>query len=282
MPNLAYIDGTFLPLAEAKVSIEDRGYQFGDGIYEVIRTYRGKPFQLAAHLDRLATSARALSFELPRSLADLTTIIEDGVRRAAHPDTKIYLQVSRGVAPRDHAFPKGAVPTLVLTFTALMPLDPARQSTGVSAIFTDDLRWARCDIKSLNLLGNVLARQRALDAGAFEALLVRQGQVTEGSVSNVVIVENGALATTPLGPTILAGVTRQVVLDLARRNGIAVHETSLPMERVRHAQEVFLTGTTVEVLPIVRIDGRPVGAGVPGPVTQQLQNLFRTFTQAGS
>lgn len=275
MADLAYVNGEFLPLAEARVSIEDRGFQFGDGVYEVIRTYGGRPFHLKAHLDRLAVSAQAISLELPESAARLASLAEEGIRRAGFPETKVYLQVTRGVAPRDHAFPRNGRSTLVMTFRALQPMDPALRSKGVGVVTMDDLRWARCDIKSVNLLGNVLARQRALEAGAFEALFVRQGVITEGAVSNVMAVERGILYTAPTGPMILAGITRQVVLDLARAEGIAVREEALPLARVRSADEMFLTGTTVEVLPVVRIDGGAVGGGTPGPVTTRLGRQFQ-------
>lgn len=275
MPELAYLNGAFLPIAEARVSIEDRGFQFGDGVYEVIRTYAGRPFHLRAHLERLRISAESLRLAIPDSLSRLAEVVDEGLRRAALPETKIYLQVTRGVAPRDHVFPKATPSTVVMTFRGFTPMAASTQAQGVAVLTMEDLRWARCDIKSVNLLGNVLARQRAVESGVFEAILVRNGLVTEGSVSNVMAVERGTLYTAPTGPNILAGITRQVVLELARANGIPVREDALSLERFRAAEEVFLTGTTVEVLPVVRIDGQPVGAGVPGPVTRSLVELFQ-------
>ncbi len=278
MPDLAYVNGVFGPLESATVSIEDRGFQFGDGVYEVIRSYGGRLFALDAHLDRLATSAEAIRLALPAPLDQLADLIQDGVKRAAWPETKVYLQVTRGVAPRDHVFPSNTRPTVVMTFRRMNPMDPAVRAKGVSAMTMEDLRWGRCDIKSLNLLGNVLARQHAVESGAFEALFVKQGLVTEGSVSNVMALHQGVLHTAPLGPSILAGVTRHQVLDLARKEGLSVAERALTVAQFRAATEVFLTGTTVEVLPVIRVDGEAVGSGAPGPVTSQLARRFQELT----
>lgn len=278
MPDLAYVNGVFGPVQAATVSIDDRGFQFGDGVYEVIRSYGGRLFALDAHLDRLATSAKAIRLVLPMPLGQLADLIHDGVRRAAWSETKVYLQVTRGVAPRDHAFPANTPPTLVMTFRMMKPMDPAVRAKGVSAMTMEDLRWGRCDIKSLNLLGNVLARQRAVESGAFEALFVKQGLVTEGSVSNVMALHQDVLHTAPLGPSILAGVTRQQVLELARKEGLSVSEQALTLPQFRAATEVFLTGTTVEVLPVIRLDGAAVGSGAPGLVTSQLARRFQELT----
>ena len=274
MGETAFINGRFLPLAGASVSIEDRGFQFGDGVYEVIRTYRGRPFMLHAHLARLNRSAEAIGLRQPYSLERWTGYMEEGLRLAALTESKIYVQITRGVAPRDHAYAPELEPTVVMTIRELHPLSPAVQTAGVDAMTLDDVRWGRCDIKSLNLLPNVLARQQAKEAGVFEAILVRNGEVTEGSVSNVIIVGNRTLMTAPEGPRILSGVTREVVLRLARQEGLEVHEQYPSRENLFGASEVFLTGTTVEVLPVVRIDGKPIGSGEPGPVTRQLAKRF--------
>lgn len=274
MGETAFINGRFLPLAGASVSIEDRGFQFGDGVYEVIRTYRGRPFMLHAHLARLNRSAEAIGLRQPYSLERWTDYMEEGLRLAALTESKIYVQITRGVAPRDHAYAPELEPTVVMTIRELHPLSPAVQTAGVDAMTLDDVRWGRCDIKSLNLLPNVLARQQAKEAGVFEAILVRNGEVTEGSVSNVIIVDNRTLMTAPEGPRILSGVTREVVLRLARQEGLEVHEQYPSREKLFGASEVFLTGTTVEVLPVVRIDGKPIGSGEPGPVARQLAKRF--------
>lgn len=274
MPNVAFLNGAFVPLAEAKVSIEDRGFQFGDGVYEVIRTYTGRPFALEAHLARLDRSAAALDLIQPYSHAEWTDHILEGIRRAAFPEAKIYIQLSRGVAPRDHAYSTELTPTVVMTVREFHPLDRSMQAAGVDALTTEDIRWGRCDIKSVNLLANVLARQQVKQAQVFEAILVRAGLVTEGAVSTVMVVRSGTVMTAPEGPHILSGVTRAVVLDLARTEGIPIQERFVSQADLYGADEVFLTGTTVEVLAVVRIDGKVIGDGRPGPITQRLASGF--------
>jgi D-alanine transaminase len=274
VPETAFVNGRFLPLAEASVSIEDRGFQFGDGVYEVIRTYRGRPFKLDAHLARLQRSADAIGLRQPYPKERWTDYITEGLRLAAFPESKIYLQLSRGVAPRDHAYAPDLQPTVVMTIRDLRPLAAAVQAAGVEAMTLEDIRWGRCDIKSINLLANVLARQQAKQAGVFEAILIKDGEVTEGSVSNIVVVEKGTLVTAPQGPRILSGVTREVVLALAKQEGFDVQERYPSREQLYGASEVFLTGTTVEVLGVVRVDGKPIGAGELGPVTRTLAERF--------
>ena len=277
MPDIACVNGHFGPVAEAVVSIEDRGFQFGDGVYEVIRTYRGKPFALDEHFARFERSAQALDLSLGRTKDQWMALIQEGLRLSRFPETKIYLQVTRGQAPRDHPFPASPVPTTVLTFRELHSLDSSIRKAGVRAITVDDIRWGRCDIKSVNLLANVLARQRAKEADVFEAILVRDGLVTEGSVSNVMIVRNGVIETAPEGHRILSGVTRAIVLDLARKEGLPVVESFVGRDDLLTASEVFLTGTTVEVLPVVRVDGGAIGSGVPGPVSQLVSRRWETL-----
>ncbi|MGE0276262.1 MAG: D-amino-acid transaminase [Nitrospiraceae bacterium] len=274
MPDIGYVNGRFSPLSDAVVSVEDRGFQFGDGVYEVIRTYGNRPFQLDAHLARLEQSAGALSLRLPISKKECSALIDEAVSRAAYKESKIYIQITRGVAPRDHQFPSDAVPTLVITVREMRLLPDSLRNNGVEAMTLDDFRWGRCDIKSINLLANVLARQQAKEAGVFEALFVRHGEVLEGSVSNVFVVANGQVSTAPEGRHILSGVTRSLVLNLAREAGLPVYERTSSRDSLYAASEVFLSGTTVEVLPVVRIDGRLVGAGSPGPITRLLAGRF--------
>lgn len=277
MPNVAFINGAFMPLVEAKVSIEDRGFQFGDGIYEVIRTYKGHPFSLEAHLDRLDRSATALDLTQPYSRAEWAHHVLEGIKRAAYPEAKIYLQITRGIAPRDHAYSDETTPTVVMTVREFHPLDRSIQASGVEAMTTEDIRWGRCDIKSLNLLANVLARQKVKQAQVFEAILVNAGLVTEGAISNVMVVQGGAVVTAPQGVRILSGVTRAVVLDLALSEGLPIQERFVSREDLYDADEVFLTGTTVEVLSVVRIDGKVIGDGRPGPITQRLAASFTSL-----
>ena len=270
MPNVAFVNGAFVPLAEAKVSIEDRGFQFGDAIYEVIRTYKGHPFALEDHLARLERSATALDLTQPYSRAEWTHHVLEGVRRADYPEAKIYIQLSRGVAPRDHAYSADGPPTVVMTVREFHPLDRSVQAAGVEVMTTEDIRWGRCDIKSVNLLANVLARQQAKQAQVFEAILVKEGLITEGAVSNVMVVRGGMVMTAPEGARILSGVSRAFVLELARNEGLPIQERFISLAELYGADEVFLTGTTVEVLAVVRVDGKVIGDGRPGPITQRL------------
>jgi len=274
LPNVAFIDGTFMSLAEAKVSVEDRGFQFGDGIYEVIRTYKGRPFALEAHLSRLDRSASALDLTQPYSRTEWVHHVLEGIKRAAYPEAKIYLQITRGVAPRDHAYSGETTPTVVMTVREFHPLDRSIQSTGVEAITTEDIRWGRCDIKSVNLLANVLARQKVKQAKVFEAIFVNAGLVTEGAVSNVMVVRRGIVVTAPEGPRILSGITRAVVLETASNESVPIQQRFVSQADLYEADEVFLTGTTVEVLGVVRIDGKTIGDGRPGPMTQHLAAGF--------
>ncbi len=279
MPDIGFVNGRFTPLDEATVSVEDRGFQFGDGIYEVIRTYHGEPFQLDAHLARLERSAKAIELSLPWSVQQWATHVRDGITRSGYAESKVYLQLTRGAAPRDHVFPAAAKPTAVLTVREMKPLDPNLQASGVSVMTMDDWRWGRCDIKSVNLLPNIMARQKAKQAGAFEAVFIRNGQVTEGAVSNAMMVKAGRVFTAPEGEQILSGVTRTIVLELARKEGLPVEERFVTLDELLRADEIFLTGTTVEVLPVIRVDGKPIGSGKPGPVTQKLQAAFQRFVE---
>ena len=277
MPDIGFVNGRFMPLAEATISVEDRGYQFGDGIYEVIRTYHGIPFRLEAHVARLERSAKALELALPMSASEWSRDVREGVRLAGYPECKIYIQLTRGVAPRDHLFPADTSPTMVMTVRPLPEPERNAFDAGVGVITVEDLRWGRCDIKTVNLLPNVMARQQARAAGASEAIFVQGGEVTEGAVSNVMIVRSGTVITPPAGRRILSGVTRGVVLDLARKEGIPVEEQTLGVDEFRAADEVFLTGTTLEILPVVRVDKTLIGTGRPGELTKLLGARFRSL-----
>lgn len=279
MPDIGFLNGRFMPLAEAMVSVEDRGYQFGDGVYEVIRTYRGVPFQLEAHVTRLEQSAKAIGLPLPFRTSEWLDYVAEGIRLAGYAESKVYIQLTRGVAPRDHLFPVGSPPTAVMTIRQMRSLGPVLCASGVPVITMEDLRWGRCDIKSVNLLPNVMARQQAKEAGAFEAIFVRAGEVTEGAVSNVMLVRAGALVTATADERILSGVTRAVVLDLARKEGIPVVERTIRVEELRGADEIFLTGTTVEILPVIGVDGVAVGTGKPGELTRLLSHRFRSSVE---
>lgn len=275
MPIIAYVNGHFSPIEQATISIEDRGFQFGDGVYEVVRTYGGGPFRLHDHLSRLEGSARAVSIPVPLSRTEWEALIREGLQRSQYAECLVYIQLTRGVAPRAHLFPSPVKPTVVMTFREIPETEGALQRQGVPVVTLSDLRWARCSIKSLNLLPNVLAKQQANDAGALEAILVKDGLVTEGCSSNVCLVRDGNIITPALSDRLLAGVTRSVVLELARKNGILVDEREVPEEELTRADELFLIGTMIEVLPVSRLNGVPVGDRMPGTVTQAVRDAFQ-------
>lgn len=280
MPEpIVYLGGRFLPKSEAHVSPDDRGFLFADGAYEVVRFYGGRPFALAEHLERLARSLAALRIE-GVEVEEIGEIARRLVRENGLAEATCYVQITRGAAPRRHAFPAPGTPPSVYASAAPLEVDPARWEHGASVILVPDERWARCDIKSIALLPNILAHQRAREAGADEAVLVREGVVTEGSHTNVAAVFGGRLVTHPEGPRILPGVTRRVVLGLCKMLGIPVEERPIPAEALPRADEVMILSTTSEVLPVVRVDGREVGGGVPGPVARRLLAAFRARVEA--
>ncbi|HEX5385838.1 MAG TPA: aminotransferase class IV [Gemmatimonadales bacterium] len=274
MSDVVCLNGNYLRRDEARVSIDDRGFLFGDAVYEVIRVARGRFVEAERHLTRLANSLREVMLAPPD--LDLLAVATEllGRNGLAGGDAVVYAQVSRGAAPRQHSFPAAGVPPTVLV--AVSPFSPRADlaERGARAITHPDLRWSRCDIKSVNLLPNVLAGQRASEQGAFEAILVRDGQVTEATRSNMFAVAGGVLFTHPTGPRILPGVTRAVVLELARAAGVPVREEAIAAEALADADEVFLTGTTADVLPVVEIDRRAVGKGEPGPVARRLGGML--------
>jgi D-alanine transaminase len=274
MPDLAYLNGKWMPISRAKVSVEDRGFQFADGVYELIRVYKGLPFHLREHLERLIESARQIEIASSLSIPQLERIALLGCQKCGDPSAKIYIQLTRGTAPRLHHFPEAIKPTWVMTFRKLVPIEEAVRKRGVSALTITDVRWGRCNIKSLNLLPNVMAREQAVRAGCFETLFIRDGIVTEGAGSNVFAVIGDRVVTPPEGPAVLSGITREVILDLGRKAGLSMVEEALSAEQLRAAREVFLTGTTIEVLPVVRLDGKKVGTGRPGPVSRMFYQAF--------
>ena len=282
MPELAYVNGTFGPIEEAMVSIEDRGFQFGDGVYELVRAYDGRLFRLEEHLRRLARSTEAIRLPVGQHREAWATLVAEAYRRSGYADAKVYLQLTRGQAPRAHVFPDVVEPTTIITVREMDPVPVALREHGVAVLTTPDIRWGRCDVKSVNLMPNVMARQEARERGVFEAIFIREGRVTEGAGSNVMAVQGGRLITPSPGPFILSGITREEVLVLARHLSLVtgIEERDLSLEELRQAEEVCLTATTLEVLPVVRIDGRPVGDGRPGPVTRQLAEAFTRLTRS--
>ena len=274
MSDIAYLNGEFMKLSEAYVSVEDRGFQFGDGIYEVVRSYDGTPHLLREHIDRLKLSASSIHLNEHLSYEAWDRIVREGIDRSGYAEAKVYIQLTRGVSPRDHRFPVAAPLTRVMTVREIEPDDPQLRATGVPTITVPDIRWNRCDIKSLNLLPNILAKQQVAEAGAFEALFVRDGFVLEGASSTVMAVREGKLYTPPEGPRILSGITRDWVLNLARANGITVVEEPLSLEALLGAQEVLLTGTIIEVMPVTKVDDHQIGDGKPGAIAQRLYEKF--------
>ncbi len=279
MSRIAYVNGRYVGHAEASVHIEDRGYQFSDGVYEVAAVCGGHLVDEEPHLDRLARSLHELDMAMPMSRGALRVVSREVLRRNRIADGMLYLQVSRGVAARDHKFPAQAESALVMTARAVPWPADADTDGGVEVVSLPDIRWTRRDIKSISLLPNVLAKQTAHEAGAGEAWLVDDaGQVTEGSSTNAWIVDQGGrVITRELGHHILGGITRARVLALAAEQGIPVIERSFGIEEAKSAREAFLTSTTAFVRGVVGIDGARIGDGTPGPVTRTLRRLYLAY-----
>jgi D-alanine transaminase len=281
MADLALVNGKVMPLRAARVRVLDRGFLLADGAYEVLRSYDGRIFQLEAHLQRLQASLQGLRIPPPMPLPRLALKLQRLLRQSGLQDARLYVQVTRGAGPRTQAFPARIRPTLVAYVEAVPKMRPALRQRGVSALTLADPRWARCDLKSIALLPNVLAKQWALDAGAYEAIFLGPGGVVrEASTANVFMVRGRVLRTHPRGAGILPGVSRSVVLELAREAGLQVRESKFTRATLKAADEVFLSSTMQEILSIVRIDGRPIGTGRPGPVARDLAARFRTRTHA--
>jgi len=279
MSRVAYVNGRYLPHADAAVHVEDRGYQFGDGIYEVTEVAGGRLVDESRHMARLARSLREDRIAAPISATALGVVLREIVRRNRIVDGIVYIQVTRGVASRDHGFPRAGIrPSLVVTArTMARETRDRRAETGVAVITMPDIRWGRADIKSIGLLPNVLAKQAAREAGAFEAWFVdRDGNVTEGSSTNAwIVTADGVLVTRPADYTILRGVTRSVVIDVVAREKLDFEERPFSLAEALAGREAFLTSATTAVTAIVAIDGRKIGNGMPGPVAMALRRGFR-------
>jgi len=276
--GMVYLNGDYVPLEEARISVLDRGFLFGDGVYEVIPVYGGKSFRLAEHLERLDNSLTAIHLENPLSHEQwgevLTRVIGD-----VAGNQSLYVQVTRGVdSMRNHLFPSATVqPTVFAMAWEAKPRKPEIARDGISAITLDDVRWLRCDIKSVALLGNVLLRQAAEDAGTEESILIRNGQVTEGSSTNVFLVLNGEILTPPKTNLLLPGITRDLVLDLAREAGMPCAERALTRATLEDADEIWLTSSSREVVAVTRLDDDLVGDGKPGTTWQRMDELFQDY-----
>jgi D-alanine transaminase len=277
MTDTVYLNGEFMPLDQARIPVLDRGFIFGDGVYEVIPAYSRHPFRLPEHLARLQRSLDSIRLDNPMTPAEWGRLIRDLVARHAGEDQSIYLQVTRGVAKRDHAFPKGTRPTVFMMSSPLVTPAKDLVDNGVPCITGVDYRWLKCDVKSVSLLGNCLLRQAAADAGAAEIVLFRDGHLTEASASNVFVVRGGRLLSPPKNNLILPGITYDVVLELAAAAGVPIELRAISEQEVRSADELWVTSSTKEVLAVVTLDGKPVGSGKPGAVFRKIHQAFQEF-----
>lgn len=276
-----YLNGQFLPIAEAKISVLDRGFIFGDGVYEVIPVYSRHAFRLAEHLRRLNHSLSSIKLANPHSDAEWTQLLNELIARNTEEDQYLYLHITRGVAKRDHAFPNPPVPPTVFVMSNPLTTPPAALlASGISAITAPDNRWLRCDIKAISLLPNVLLRQMAVDAGCAETIMIRDNEfMTEGAASNIFVVKNGALLAPPKDHLMLPGITYDVMLELAAANGIPHQVRKVLLDEVFAADELLLTSSTKEVLAITTLNGKPVGSGQPGALFAKLHALYQRFKQ---
>jgi len=275
--DVVYFDGRYVPKSEVRVSPDDRGFLLGDGIYEVAAAYNGRFVALDRHMDRLRRSLR--ESRIDESVAEpLETVFQELLERNGFHETgksMVYLQVTRGAAPRSHAFPKVAVRPTVYAYAAPVPAELGELAAGAAAITRPDVRWSRCDIKVISLIANVLANQEAKEAGAFEAILIRDGFALEGTHTSFFAVKDGVIRTAPISNFILPGITRELAIEAVLREGIEVVEEPISASDLGSMDELFITGTTTEVVPIVKLDGKPVGDGKPGPVTLRTMELYR-------
>ena len=275
MPEIAFVNGKFSPLDDATVHVEDRGFQFADGVYEVVRTYGGQPFAIDEHLTRLFRSLSAIELESSVPQDQLKSVIQEGIRRAKFSEVLVYLQITRGRARRHRGIPAEAQPTIVMTVREMSPRSEKLRSDGISVVTVPEFRWTRCDIKSIALLPSVLAYQMARKAGAGDAIFTEDdGTVNESTAGNVFVVTHGCLRTPPKTPRILPGVTRDKILETARSIGVATAEERLVKSDLFGAEEMFLTSTTAEITPVVSVDGKKIGDGISGPVSARLYDQF--------
>ncbi len=282
-PINIYLNGQFIPLAEARISVLDRGFLFGDSVYEVIPAYGGNLFRLEQHLKRLEGSLHAVHMENPLPFEQWRDIMEQLLEQRSNIDQSIYLQVTRGAATgRDHAIPKGLEQTVFALASPIPAIDPKQAVEGIKAVSLEDIRWHLCNIKATTLLANVLLKQQAVDEQADEAILIRDGKATEGSASNLFIVSDNLLITPPKSQFLLPGVTRDLVLELAKSEHVNFEEREVEAKELESADEIWLTSSTKEIMPVTTLNSKPVGSGIPGPMFQQLSRLYSAMKeQAG-
>lgn len=281
--SIVYLNGHFTNASEALIPAMDRGFLFADGVYEVVPVFNGKPLRLQEHLQRLERSLNELQIQRSLTREQLTSLFLELIQRNGGGDLSVYLQITRGAPPkRDHAFPSPPVsPTVFASASALgrTSVDNPLVATGAKAITADDIRWLRCDIKSVSLLPAVLMRQRAVEADAAETIMLRDGLLTEGSSTNVFVVRQGRIATPPLSNLILGGITRALTLEIARSIGLTVEERDVTRSELLAADELWVTSSTKDMLPIVNLDGSKIGSGKPGPVWQKLARAYLEYKQ---
>jgi D-alanine transaminase len=274
---IVYLNGEFMPDTEARIPVLDRGFIFGDGVYEVIPVYGGKLFRFDEHLQRLQNSLDAIKISNPLDRTQWKTALSELINQNGGGDHSLYLQITRGSAKRDHALPEDVTPTVFAMCNELKPQPAEVIENGVAAITLDDIRWQRCHIKAISLLPNVLLRQEALDQGAAEAILIRGGQATEGAASNLFAVIDGVITTPPKGPLLLPGITRDLVLELAASHNLPHQEKDITLTELQQADEIWLTSSTREILSVTRLDGKTVADGKPGPLYKQMLTLYQDY-----
>ncbi len=279
MPRQAYVNGRYTPHNDAAVHIEDRGYQFADGVYEVVPVYNGILVDEEPHLDRLERSLRELQIEMPMSRAAMKLVSRELMRRNGLSRGFVYMQITRGVAPRDHKFPASASPALVMTTRQMKPHSPDMIEKGVKVITLRDIRWERCDIKSVSLLPNILGKQAAAEAGAYEAWQIDDdGNITEGTSANAwIVTDSDTVVTRHANSEILNGITRVALLDLIEKEGFKLEERAFSLEEARTAREAFVTSSSSFVMPVTQIDDNPVGNGHPGILTMKLRESYIAY-----
>ena len=280
--DIVHLNGEFMPLAEARVPVLDRGFIFGDGVYEVIPVYSRHAFRLVEHLHRLQKSLDSIRLANPHSDAEWSQLVHEMIERNDGDDQSIYFQITRGVAKRAHEFPAQVKPTVFMMSTPLVTPPQEQIDHGIACITGTDFRWLKCDVKSVALLGNCLLKQTAVDAGAAEIVLFRDGHLTEAAACNVLVVQDGVLLAPPKDHLILPGITYNVVLELAAANQIPLEMRAASEQEVRAAQEIWITSSTKEVLAVTRLDGAAVGDGKPGPLFRRMHALYQDFKRPTS
>ena len=278
MSYIVYLNGQYLPIEDAKISVLDRGFTFGDGVYEVIPVYEGHIFRMREHLERLNNSLDEVYIDRPYALEQwqeiLRELIEKNSAKNTANDLSLYMQVTRGISERDHAID---IATKQTVFAMCRPLPEYDRCAGISAIIEEDIRWKYCHIKAITLLPSVMLRHKARDAGATEAILVKDGYITEGAASNVFIVKNGIVKTPPKDGSLLPGITRDLVVELLTESGIPCEELAIKETELKQADEIWITSSTWEIVPVIKLDNNPVGTGRPGEVWQQASDIYQAF-----